>query len=95
MSMYESAERIKKDAINLFNSEEMGKFNKWQQKEVINLIIRFGAVAKFRCRSNVAYRNFIDACFSEIAEIGTAKQKGAGGKEYDVITALKIKEAEE
>lgn len=28
----------------------------------LNVLVRFGQVAKFRCRSNVAYSNFITSC---------------------------------
>lgn len=31
----------------------------------LNVLVRFGQVAKFRCRSNTAYSNFINACLSE------------------------------
>ena len=33
------------------------------------MIIRFGSVAKFRCRSNIAYDNFVTACFKDVATV--------------------------
>jgi len=36
---------------------------------ILDTMIRFGQVAKFRCRSNVAYENFVNACFKDIATI--------------------------
>ena len=41
--------------------------------ELINAILKFGQVAKFRCRSNVAYDNFSKLCFKDIAELERRK----------------------
>lgn len=83
MTMYESAERINKDLINLFNSDEVTNFTVWQQEQILNIIIRFGAVAKFRCRSNAAYKNFLEACFRDIAEVQMVKQS----ENYEIMKA--------
>ena len=49
--MYSEASKLK-EMIRAFN------FNEAQ----LNVLVRFGQVAKFRCRSNTAYANFINAC---------------------------------
>ena len=67
MSMYESAQKINEDLRNLFGSIPINQFNTRQRQEILNILIRFGAVAKFRCRSNVAYENFVNACLRGIA----------------------------
>ena len=83
--MYESAERINKDIINLFNSIPINEFSNRQKEDILNIIIRFGSVAKFRCRSNVAYDNFVNACFKEIAN--TKRIKVNENDEYEVLHA--------
>ena len=56
MSMYIEADKLK---------EQFKTFS----EEQLNIVIRFGQVAKFRCRSNAAYRNFVQACFKDVAVI--------------------------
>ena len=85
MSMYESAERINKDLNNLFGSEQMSDFTNWQREQILNILIRFGAVAKFRCRSNVAYKNFVSSCFKDIAEVKEEQLKA--DDDYKIIKA--------
>ena len=69
MSMYESAEKINQDLEQLFNSINLSEFTTRQRETILDIIIRFGSVAKFRCRSNVAYDNFTTACFKNIAKV--------------------------
>jgi len=67
MSYYEQAERINKEVKEFFNSDVQTLTDR--QKEIIlNLVISVGQVAKFRCRSNSAFDNFIKECFKEVAE---------------------------
>ena len=40
-----------------------------QQVFLINAILWFGQVAKFRCRNNVAYDNFSRLCFKDIQHL--------------------------
>ena len=80
MSMYVSAEKINTDLQQLFNSLPIEQFTQEQRKRIINILIRFGAVAKFRCRSNVAYENFVNACFKNVASF----HKEAQG-EYEIL----------
>jgi len=46
-------------------------------------MIRLGAVAKFRCRNNSAYDNFIKLCFDGIAK--TKRVKLNPSDEYEVL----------
>lgn len=73
MSMYQSADRINKDLKNLFDSIPLNQFNINQREEIINIILRFGSVAKFRCRSNTAYDNFVNSCFKGVASFHRIK----------------------
>ena len=77
MSMYVEADKLKK------------RFKGFSEEQ-LNTVIRFGQVAKFRCRSNIAYRNFIEACFSEVADIVEETITTDSGESYTKIKA-KIK----
>lgn len=97
MGMYESAEKINIDLVSLFNSIPFENFTVKQREEILNIMIRLGVVAKFRCRSNVAYDNFISACFKGVASINH-NEVGEGfiirtakieSKEYDNQTTEK------
>lgn len=65
--MYESAERINKEIKEFFNSDFQSLPNK-QREWILNMIISVGQVAKFRCRSNTAFDNFISSCFKDVAK---------------------------
>lgn len=85
MSMYESAARLNTDLQQLFNSVPLEQFTKEQRKTIINIMLRFGAVAKFRCRSNVAYENFINACFEKVATFEKVPQG-----DYEILQAKEV-----
>lgn len=74
MSMYQSAERLNTDLKGLFNSLPIEQFTITQREEILNIMLRFGAVAKYRCRSNTAYDNFCAACFKDISAIDRVKK---------------------
>jgi hypothetical protein len=59
-------------------------------KEQLDTVIRFGQVAKFRCRNNVAYKNFLEACFCEVADIEETEIKKSDGTTFIRLSA-KIK----
>ena len=69
MSMYESAEKINVELEKIFKTFDSENITAIQKEKILNLMIRFGSVAKFRCRSNVAYDNFSNACFKNIATV--------------------------
>jgi len=54
----------------------------FESKDLINAILWFGQVAKFRCRSNVAYDNFSKMCFEGIVEL---ERKTLPGMEFEVL----------
>ena len=85
MSMYESAERINNDLKQLFNSSYYKEFTIEQREWILNVMLRFGAISKFRCRSNVAYDNFVNACLRDIAQAKRVKENESS--EYEVLRA--------
>ena len=87
MTMYEKAKEINADLVNLFNSLPMAEFSLWQKEQILNILIRFGRVAKFRCRSNSAYKNFVSACLEEVAELQVIKGIDKKGNEYESFRA--------
>lgn len=82
MSYSEQAEKINKNLVFYFEEllklvpNERIKEYVTIQRELINEILRFGQVAKFRCRSNTAYDNFSSAVFSGIVEVKRVKLDG-------------------
>ncbi len=88
MSYYEQAEHINKDLKQFLDSDLQSLSNE-QKEYLLNIIIQFGQVAKFRCRSNSAYDNFTRECFKNIAE---CKRVAANpGDEWATLRAM-IKE---
>lgn len=88
MSYYEQANAINTDLKQLFSSVPISSFTKEQRERILNIMIRLGQVAKFRCRSNTAYDNFINCCLKEIA---TAKRVPIKeGEEFEILTAEMI-----
>ena len=85
MSYYEQAEGINKDLVNLFNSLPINEFTREQREQILNIIIRFGQVAKFRCRSNSAYDNFVRLCYNNIASANRRPIKE--GEEFEILIA--------
>jgi len=66
MSYNEQAERINKELKEFFTSDVQTLTDR-QKEFILNLVISVGQVAKFRCRSNTAYDNFISRCFRDLA----------------------------
>lgn len=86
MSMYTQAEKLKSRFTSMFNEMNIKQADR---EAVIDLIIRFGQVAKFRCRSNTAYENFLEAVFSDLAVIRKEQRKTKDGRFYTVLYAHK------
>jgi len=72
MSYHEQAEKIN-ELLKKFNQNQLDNKDK---KDIINAILRFGQVAKYRCRSNTAYDNFATECFQDIAELERVQPEG-------------------
>ena len=71
--MYEQANKINTELKELHQILVSSNFNYVDEqkvfiKKVLTTMIRFGQTAKFRCRSNTAYDNFVNACFADIAK---------------------------
>ena len=64
MTMYERA-----NALNTNFKTAFEDIDENTKRDIINFIIEFGRVAKFRCRSNTAYKNFLDATFKDLVTI--------------------------
>ena len=80
--MYRHAEKLNKQFVvyraNLNN-------------DLLNAIIEFGRVAKFRCRSNTAYKNFVEATFKGIADIKEVEcEDTATQRKYTILEAKRI-----
>src|SRR3990167_7130754 len=85
MSYYEQAKGINTDLTQLFNSRYIREFTQQQREQILNIMIRIGQVAKFRCRSNAAYDNFIRSCFDSIANCERKPIKE--GEDFAILTA--------
>ena len=72
MSYTEQAEQI-----NVKLKFALGNVPEQQKKDIINALLWFGQVAKFRCRSNSAFDNFSKEVLRDIAE-PTRKDRGLG-----------------
>ncbi len=55
----------------------------------LNVLLRFGQVAKYRCRSNVAYKNFVTACLDgsdyEVTNKTVVMESGKTFEGMDII----------
>ena len=58
----------------------------FQSNELLNAILRFGQVAKYRCRSNTAYDNFSKIVFKDIAEL---ERQQVEGQEFEALMVKK------
>ena len=58
-------------------------------EEQLNILVRFGQVAKFRCRSNTAFKNFVTACFEEVAKLEDVEIPDGRGGTFTGIKAVK------
>lgn len=81
MSYTEQAEKINLQFQDLKVLDEITK------EKLINAILWFGQVAKFRCRSNSAYDNFTREVFKDIAEI---KREVKEGFDFEVLRYVGI-----
>ena len=68
MSYHQQASKINQQLQKAFEG-----MDDEQVKLIINTMLWFGQVAKFRCKSNTAYDNFSNACLRDIVKIGRAK----------------------
>lgn len=86
MSYTEQANQINTNLKRVFN--EIKGIDNPLTMDLINQIIRIGQVAKFRCRSNVAYDNFMKEVFNDIAILERLKLEG---EEFEVLKVKELK----
>lgn len=84
MSYYEQAEKINSRLIDAGIKE----FDEITKEKLINAILWFGQVAKFRCRSNSAYDNFSQLVFKEIGKL--ARKPLFDGSDFDVLQYIGV-----
>ena len=80
--MYERGQKI-----NIKLKTLLEGLNDNTKKGLLNEMISFGQVAKFRCRSNTAYKNFIDTTFKDIATTEVIRPEGLN---FDIIQIKEI-----
>ncbi len=89
MAMYEQAEKINQRLKSMFKGIEIRAKEDISEEAIADLFIRFGQIAKFRCRSNVAYKNFLDGCFKDLFEIVGREEPRPDGSTFTQFKAIK------
>ena len=83
MSYLEQAEKI--------NAMLKDGFATNDKEKVINAFIWAGQVAKFRCRNNSAYENFMRYVLKDIAEAKYVPFKNDGSeRDFEVLRVIKL-----
>ena len=91
MSYTEQATKINKQLKDvLFNDRD--NIDIIDINKLSNVILWFGQVAKYRCRSNVAYDNFAKEVFKDIAELERTKLEG---QEFEVLLVKEVTKNED
>ena len=78
MSYQEQAEKLN----TLFKQKLQGVLGKQAEAEIIEAVLRFGQIAKFRCRNNTAYDSFSKLVFKDIAELKRSPVGGFVGVDF-------------
>ena len=91
MSYHEQASKINSNLMRLFKEIKLSSRDIYL-REIINSILHFGQVAKFRCRSNVAYDNFSKIVFDGIAKLERSDFEGKG---FETLQVKKVDICEE
>ena len=83
MSMYDSAGRLREEFKELF-PEELSLRQIW-------LFVKICKAARLYCRNNVAFNNFMNAVFRDIAEFRQVQKQDVQGKGYRALEIKMIK----
>lgn len=91
--MYTQASKINGRLKNVVDKLGFGKLDGDDDllTELCNTIIRFGQIAKFRCRSNAAYKNFVDSCLKGVAEVSEEDMEHNGVKFKGLVAKVSLK----
>ena len=88
MSYYEQGQQINTELKRFFERLKLDGGEPYI-KELIDNILRFGQVAKFRCRSNSAYDGFVSVCFEGIVKTGRTPFLGKEGN-FEVLQVTEV-----
>lgn len=83
MSMYDSAEKLRKEFKELFK-DGMTPRQIW-------FIVKMMKSARLYCRNNVAFNNFANTVFRDVAEFRQVSKQDAQGKGYTGLEIRMIK----
>ena len=83
MTMYDSADKLRKEFKELFKDGMTPKQVWW--------VVKMMKSARMYCRSNVAFNNFMNATFRGVAEFRQAPKQYAQGKGYTGLEIRMIK----
>lgn len=83
MSMYESAEKLRNEFKELFKDGMTPRQVWW--------IVKMMKSARLYCRSNIAFNNFMNSVFRDVAKFRQVLKQDAQGKEYKGLEIRMIK----
>ena len=83
MSMHESAEKLKVEYKELFKDGLTFRQLWW--------VIKMMKTARFYCRGNVAFNNFMNSVFEGIAQFRQVEREGFAGKKYPGLAVKMLK----
>ena len=88
MSYQEQASKMNERLKKFFHSDNEPSEISLEDKEMIDTILWFGQVAKYRCRSNTAYDNFCKVVFDGIVEVERTKKEGM---DFEILQVKEVK----
>jgi hypothetical protein len=83
MSMYDSAEKLREEFKELFK-EGMAPRQVWW-------VVKMMKSARLYCRSNIAFNNFTNVVFKNVAEFKQVHKQDGQGREYNGLEIRMIK----
>lgn len=89
MSYQQSAEYINKDLKSFIRFFRNTVMDEEKERQLLNTIIKFGQIAKFRCRNNTAYDNFVNQCFKDIAKTERRQEGETDFRKLQVVEMIK------
>ena len=74
MSMYETAEKLRVEYKELFKDSLTFRQLWW--------VVKMMKAARLYCRGNVAFNNFMNSVFKDVAQFRQVEREGPAGKKY-------------